>query len=154
MPKKFRLIVRVSLWMQIFQILFAILSGIGAISSLQLIIEGQTGFLVIFLVLVLMSYVSLANALSIIELTDDDISVVVFYGRFRILWEEINRIAMRGPYIARIGSGKRLVLSLAFANSTREALLDIVQEYAAKKYIKIEENASFEITHKNTRIWP
>jgi len=153
MKNTFNLTLRVTWWMQIIQILFAIPFTIGAIYSLVLISRGTSICLVAFFICVFLAYLGFANAFSTIKITDESVVVTVFYGRFCIGWKEVNTIAQNNPFIALIGNDKRVVISLAFAGKDSNKMLEFFNQQAETYNIIFEENASFPITHQNARVW-
>ena len=80
-----------------------------------------------------MAYLGWANALSTIQITDESVTVTVFYGRFRILWNEVEKIVLSSPLIALIGNSKRVVLSLAFAGKSGSKMLEFFNQQIEKQ---------------------
>jgi hypothetical protein len=155
MQKTFKLTIKVTWWMQIFQILFALPFTIGCIFVLVAVIKGSIvnmGTLFVFLLLASFAYLGWANAFSTIQITEKHVTVTVFYGRFRINWDEVENIVMNDPLIALMGNGKRLVLSLAFAGKSRAKILEFFNQQIEQRHIRLEE-APFSITHQNVRVW-
>jgi len=95
----------------------------------------------------------LANALSTIQITEKSVLVTVFYGRFRVDWDEVELIILNSPFIALIGHGKRVVLSLAFAGKNEEKMLDFFNHQMEQRNIRFEKNISFPTTHQKATTW-
>ena len=152
MNEPFNLTLRVIWWMQVTQVFFALLCAIGAYFSIGLILRGVYGFSIIFILLVIFVYIGLANAFSTIKITNERVTVTVFYGRFRIYWDEVTKVIFKPHLIALVGNDKRVVLSLAFAGKQRKKMLDYVNIQIEANNIQFEENESFPITHKNARV--
>lgn len=153
MQQPYRLTIRVTRGMQLVQILFAlpftVLSVIIVIFMAKFGVD--VGGLFAFLICAGFAYLGWANALSTIQIDEQSVSVTVFYGRFRIGWDEVETMRIRSPFIALAGNGKRLVLSLAFAGKNRQQMLDYLYAQAEQRHIPIEENADFPLTHQNAR---
>jgi hypothetical protein len=155
MNKPFNLTLRVAWWMQAFQIAFGLFGAIGAIYSLPLIFVNQNN-LFMFIPYAIFAYLGFANAFSTIQINENQVTVNVFYGRFRIYWKDIDLILINGPMIALLnsGTGKRLVISLAFAGKNSKDLLQFFDQQAEQRGIRYEkENINFPITHQNVRVW-
>jgi hypothetical protein len=153
MQNSFNLTVRVSWWMQIIQIIFALLFMVGSIFFLITIINGSLASLIAFLFFAFFAYFGWANAFSTIQITDEDVTVNVFYGRFRINWDEVDEIVLNTPYIALIGNGKRIVLSLAFAGGNSDKMLEFFkQQIEARKIVFEQDITPFPLTHHNARV--
>ncbi len=152
MEKPFKLTLRVVWWMQIFQILFALPFTILSISTLFSFFKGEESLFMFFL-FALFAYLGWANALSTIQITDESVTVTVFYGRFRILWNEVEKIVLNSPLIALMGNDKRVVLSLAFAGKSGNKMLEFFNQKIERQNIVFEQNSPFPITHQNARVW-
>ena len=147
------LTIRVSWWMQIIQLVFALPCTALAIFMLVSIFQGSTNLAIAFVIFSVLAYFGWANALSTIKINDQAVTVSVFYGRFRIAWDEVRTIALKSPFIALIGNEKRVVLSLAFAGKNKERMLEILNEQAQQRNVKFEsESTSFPLTHQNARV--
>ncbi len=154
MQEHFKLTLRVAWWMQIILFLFALPCTAGAVFGLIKIIQGTADLLFGVLMFGGVAYLSWANALSTIQITEKSITVTVFYGRFRIGWDEVENIVRNNPYIALIGNGKRVVLSLAFAGNSTDKMLEYFDRQIELRNIKFEKNIQpFSITHHNARVW-
>jgi hypothetical protein len=151
MEEHFKLTLRVVWWMQIFQILLAIPCTIFAIASLKYFSCVEATLL--FFLFACIAYMCWANALSTIQITDESVTVTVFYGRFRIYWNEVEKIILSRPLIALIGNGKRVVLSLAFAGRNGTKMLVYFEQQIERRKIVFEQNAPFPISHQNARVW-
>lgn len=153
MEQPFKLTLRVVWWMQIIQILFALPCTILSVFTLISIFRGEESVLVFFL-FASFAYLCWANALSTIQITDESVTVTVFYGRFRIYWNEVEKIVLNSPLIALIGNEKRVVLSLAFAGRNGKRLLEHFSQQIESRKIAFEQNGyPFPITHQNARVW-
>ncbi len=142
--------------MQIFQILFALPFTALSIFTIVSFFKGEQSLLTslfTFFLFVFMAYLGWANALSTIQITDESVTVTVFYGRFRILWNEVEKIVLSSPLIALIGNSKRVVLSLAFAGKSGSKMLEFFNQQIEKQNIIFEQNNPFPITHQNARVW-
>jgi len=118
------------------------------------IVRGSSNLLIVFLLFGAFAYFGWANALSKIEITNNDVTVSVFYGRFRIAWDEVRSIVINSPFIGLIGNEKRVVLSLAFAGKYKEKMIEFLNQQAQKRNIKIDRDGEpFPITHQNARVW-
>ncbi len=154
MEKQYKLIIRVSWWMQLIQIIFALPFTLVSIYMLYSIIRGSTGLLFVCILFGCFAYFGWANALSTIQITDENVTVSVFYGRFRIIWDEVENIAMNNPFVALMGNNKRVVISLAFAGKNREKVLELFNQQSEQRNISFEkESEPFPITHQNARVW-
>jgi hypothetical protein len=119
-----KLTIRVSWWMQVIMLIFALPCTALSIFMLVSIVRGSTNLFFVFVLFGAFAYFGWANALSTIQITDKDVTVSVFYGRFRIFWNEVETIAMNNPFIGLIGNEKRVVVSLAFAGKNKERMLE------------------------------
>lgn len=154
MTTPFKLTVRVAWWMQIFQILFALPFTVGSFFMLTYVFQGSIRFLWVFLLFVSLAYMGWANAFSTIQITDESVTVTVLYGRFRIYWSEVEIIVLNVPYIALLGNGKRIVLSLAFIGRNTDKMLEFFNQQIEAREIVVEEDVtSFPLTHQNARVW-
>ena len=142
---------------QIVMIIFALPFMAGIIYILEKATEGAmslSGILLSLLILACFAYLGWANALSTIQITDNNVTVHVFYGRFRISWDEVEKIVINGPFIALMGKTKRVVLSLVFVGKNKGKMLEFFNRQIEQRRIKLEENsAPFPSTHQNARIW-
>jgi hypothetical protein len=120
MEKSFKLTIRAAWWVQCFQIIFALPFTIGAVIIFISIFKGSMQSWPLFFVCVFLAYLGWANAFSMIQITDENVTVTVFYGRFRIHWSEVNTIVLNSPLVALIGNGKRVVLSLMLMSKESE----------------------------------
>jgi hypothetical protein len=152
MEKRFKLTLRVVWWMQVIQILFALPCTILAVKSLTSSFDGGRSILLFFFFSGL-AYLGWANALSTIQITNESATVTVFYGRFRIYWDEVEKIVLSKPLIALVGNDKRVVLSLAFAGRNGRKMLEYFEQEIERRKITFEQNAPFPITHENARVW-
>lgn len=104
----------------------------------------------------LLAYLGWAMAFSTIQITEQTITVTVFYGRFRIYWDEVEKIILYGPYLALTGNGKRVVLSLQQVSPGREKLLEYFHHQIEQRNIAYAEDFRLkplsELTHQNARI--
>jgi hypothetical protein len=154
MQEPFKLTLRVVWWMQFILLFFALPCTIGAVLALIKIIQSSADLLVGFLLLGFFAYLGWANALSTIQITEKRVTITVFYGRFRIGWDEVEHIVMNNPFIALMGNGKRVVLSLAFARKSRSKEIEYFYRQIEQRHIKFEKNIEpFPITHQNARVW-
>jgi hypothetical protein len=160
MEKPFKLTIRVAWQMQIVQILFALPFTVLSVGSLFAVIKGPVdtlnilNFLFLFLLSASFAFLGWANAFSTIQVTPQSVTVAVFYGRFRIHWDEVENIVRRGPFIALNGNGKRVVLSLTFMGKNRKKMLEFFKQQIEQRHIRFEKNAeSFPLTHHNARVW-
>ena len=151
MEKPFKLTLRVAWGMRIMQILFALPFTFFSIRLLTTVNSFESIYL--FLLFASFAYLGWANALSTIQITDESVTVTVFYGRFRIYWNEVEKIVLSRPLIALIGNDKRVVLSLAFAGKNGKKLLEYFEQQIERRKITFEQNARFPITHQNARVW-
>jgi len=95
-----------------------------------------------------------ANALSTIQITDESVTVTVFYGRFRINWNEVGKMVLNAPYIALLGNEKRVMPSLAFAGRNSRKMLEFFNQPIEVRKIVFDKNISpFPLAHKNARVW-
>ncbi len=84
MEKPFQLNLRVALWMQVVQIIFALPFTVFAILLIPSFFKTPLTSLFLFVICVSLAYLGWANALSTIQITNESVTVNVFYGRFRI----------------------------------------------------------------------
>ena len=154
MENPFELTLRVSRSMQILKIFFAFPFIIGAVWALDSVFKGSTLSLIWFLLCALVAYFGWANALSTIRITEESVTVTVFYGRFRINWIEVNKIILNTPFIALMGNDKRLVLSRAYAGRNSGKMLEFFNLQIETRKIEFEQNSKpFPLTHRNVRVW-
>jgi hypothetical protein len=154
MEKPFKLTLRVVWWMQLMQILFALPFTVGSIFFLMAVVQGSMDSLFPSLLFGLFAFLGWANALSTIQITEKSVTVTVFYGRFRIFWDEVEKIAQSEPFIALIGNGKNVTLSLIFAGKDRVKMLEFFNQQVERRNIRFEKNMTqFPITHQNARVW-
>ncbi len=149
--KASRLTIRVAWWMQIVLAAVTVSLAVGAVYALISVFEGSIGNLFLLMVLVALAYIFGANALSTIQITDESVTVNVFYGRFRIYWAEIIKIMVNSPLMALIGNDKRVVLSLDFAGRNAGRMLEIFDQQIKTRGILLEQG-TFPITHQNARV--
>ena len=154
MEKPFQLNLRVALWMQVVQIIFALPFTVFAILLIPSFFKTPFASLFLFVICVSLTYLGWANALSTIQITNESVTVNVFYGRFRIQWSEVIKIVLNAPFIALLGNEKRIVLSLAFAGKNSEKMLEFFNQQIESRNIIFEQNVTpFPITHQNARVW-
>lgn len=154
MEKPFQLNLRVALWMQVVQIIFALPFTVFAILLIPSFFKTPLTSLFLFVICVSLAYLGWANALSTIQITNESVTVNVFYGRFRIQWSEVIKIVLNAPFIALLGNEKRIVLSLAFAGKNSEKMLEFFNQQIESRNIIFEQNVTpFPITHQNARVW-
>ena len=154
MEKSFKLTIRAAWWVQFFQIIFALPFTIGSVIISISIFKGSMQSLPLFFLCVFLAYLGWANAFSTIQITDENVTVTVFYGRFRIHWSEVNKIVLNSPLVALIGNGKRVVLSLMLMSKESEELLKFFNQQIEERKILFEQNAiPFPLTHQNARVW-
>ena len=154
MEKPFQLNLRVALWMQVVQIIFALPFTVFAILLIPSFFKTPLASLFLFVICVSLAYLGWANALSTIQITNESVTVNVFYGRFRIQWSEVIKIVLNAPFIALLGNEKRIVLSLAFAGKNSEKMLEFFNQQIESRNIIFEQNVTpFPITHQNARVW-
>ncbi len=88
------------------------------------------------------------------KLQKKNVTVNVFYGRFRVIWDEVQTILIWGNYIAILGNGKRLILSLSFAGKNKQKMLQFLHQQCERRNINFDKvNEPFPITHQNARVW-
>jgi hypothetical protein len=154
MENPYKLTLYVTWWMQIIQIIFALPFTIAAVFFLMASIRGSGQYWFLIIICILFAYMGWANAFSTIQITEESVTVNVLYGRFRILWSEVNRIVINAPLLALMGTDKRIVLSLAFAGMKSEELLRFFHQQCTVRNIVFEQSdSSFPITHHNARVW-
>src|SRR5215510_6074267 len=126
MEQPFKLTVRVVWWMMGFQILFALLCTIGFLYILFDFVQnqGSARILVYSLGLGFLAFLGWSNAFSTIQITEKSVTVSVFHGRYRINWEEVQKIIHRGSLIALIGNDKRVVLALDAMDKNGNKMLE------------------------------
>lgn len=156
MEKQTPLVIRVNWPTQVLMILFALPCMLGGLACLYLVItRGLFGYLAGFAILALCAYFGFGNALSNIQVTSESVTVNVFYGRFRILWSEVEKVIFNKPYIALAGNGKRIVLSILFAGKNTGRLLAIIQNQVVERGLQYDErpDPQFRLSHLNARVW-
>jgi hypothetical protein len=154
MEEPYNLRLRVSWISQLVQIVFAIIWTIASVYALISTAQGVQFHWTVFIIFGCLAYIGWANAFSTVQITEKLILVNVFYGRFGIKWNEVEKIAIKTPYIALIGKDKRLVLSLAFAGKNKDKMIEYIDYQTEQRNIKIETaDAVFPLTHKNARVW-
>lgn len=153
MEKPSQLTLRVAFWMQVVQIIFALPFTVFAILLIPSFFKTPFTSLFLFIICTSLAYLGWANALSTIQITSESVTVNVFYGRFRIQWNEVNKIVLNTPFIALLGNEKRIVLSLAFAGKNSEKMLEFFNQQIESRNIVFEQNVTpFPITHQNARV--
>jgi hypothetical protein len=153
MDKPFNLTLRVVWWMQFVQFVFAFIFVMASISTLPSVFKGETSIFTIF-GFVFFIYLGCANALSTIKITDESVTVTVFYGRFRICWNEVEKILWNGSLIALIGNDKRIVLSMEYAGRNAPKMMEYFKQQIAERKISFEQKRFlFPIIHRNARVW-
>jgi hypothetical protein len=150
MQQSFRLTISVNRWMQFILVVpLTVASMFTLVGALQGSADALFG-LIFFGLFALLGW---ANALSNIQITENSVTVTVFYGRFRIFWDEVENISLNYPNIALMGNGKRVVLSLGFAGKNKEQLLEFFNQQIEQRKIVFKTGAQFPITHHNSRVW-
>ena len=154
MNTSFKLTLRVSWWMQVFQILFALPFTVGSFFMLISVFKGSVDTLIAFFLFAFFAYLGWANAFSTIQITDENVTVTVFYGRFRIRWDEVEKIIQNTAFIALLGNDKRVVLSLAFAGKNSDKVIQFLNQQIELRKILFEQDVKpFPLKHQNARIW-
>jgi hypothetical protein len=145
----FRLTVSVAGWAKFFLTVPAFLLALPAtLGALQ----GSGEALVIAILFACLGLFGWILTSSAIRVTEESVTVTVFYGHFRIRWDEVERICVNGPLIAFTGSDKRVVVSLKQAGRERHRLLDYIRYQVERRRLSCETGASFPITHLNARV--
>jgi hypothetical protein len=152
MPPTSHLTIRVTWWMQAIQVFFGLGFTIIAVISLVSLFRGSGDNLLYFILAIGLAYIGWANAFSTIQVSPEGVIVSVMYGRFGILWDEVQIIAQSGKMVALIGAEKRVVLSLAFAGQSALRLMAILEDQAAERKLPIKKDWDFPFTHRNARI--
>ncbi len=153
MKKPFKLTVSLPWWMQLFLIVpftvFSIFTLIVALQGSQGSENALCGFLFFAGPFTILGW---TTALSNIQLTEENVTVSKFSGRFRIAWDEVERISLNGHHIALIGNNKRLVLSLEPINTNVTKMVEFINQKIEQKGIKAETDPQLKTTQKNTRV--
>ncbi len=154
MEKPFNCTLRVAWWMQALQIIFALPFTAGSLILFTSLLKGSLESLPWLAGFILLAYLGWANALSTIHVTSEDVTVTVFYGRFRINWNEVNKIEQYGAMVGLLGNEKRVVLSFAYGGQKAKEILEFINEQIAARNIEFEKDVMpFPLTHKNSRVW-
>ncbi len=152
MEKPFKLTLRVVWWMQIFQILFALLFTASSIFFLRIIFKGSLISVFVFLLFAFFAYLGWANALSTIQITNENVTVTVFYGRFRINWSEVQKVIRQGPLIALTGNEKRVVLAMQYMDKNKNKMVEYFSKQIEERKIEFTTNEQVPLTHQNAKV--
>jgi hypothetical protein len=146
----FRLTVSVAGWMKFFftvpPALLALLATLGAL-------QGSSDALAVAIFFACLCLLGWILTGSNIQVTEESVTVTVFYGRFRIHWNEVERICVNSPLIAFVGRDKRVVISLQQAGSEKRRLLEYIGYQVEQRHLPYETGVPFPITHLNSRVW-
>jgi hypothetical protein len=91
-------------------------------------------------------------ALYNIQLTEDNVTVTTLYGRFRIAWDEVERVLVRDQRIALLGEDKWVVLSPDPTNKNIKEMVEFINQKMAQKNMKAEDLPVPRI-HHHSRVW-
>jgi hypothetical protein len=125
-----------------------------ALLNLYLVYKGSIEALGVFLSFVgpLLIW-SWYHAIYTIQLTEESVTVNTLFGRFRITWDEIERIFIKGSRIALLGRNKRVILSPDPTLKSVGMMTEFINQKIEQKNIKVEEVSIFPRLHKNSRVW-
>jgi len=91
-------------------------------------------------------------ALYSIEMTEEFVTVFSIFGRYRIAWNDVEKIAVRARHIALIGPDKRLVFRIRSISTNLKQMYEFISRMSEQRKIMIEEDARFPYTQLNTRV--
>ena len=154
MEQPFKLTVRVVWWMMGFQILFALLCTMGALYILLDIVQsqGSARIIVYFLGLGFLAFLGWSNAFSTIQVTEKSVTVTVFHGRYRITWDEVQKVIHRGSLIALIGNDKRVVLALEAMDKNGNKMLEYFLRQIEARNIQFTTDEPVPLTQYKARV--
>ncbi len=92
-------------------------------------------------------------ALYNIQLTEESVTVNTLYGRFRIGWDEVERVLIKNRHIALVGRNKRVVLSPDLTSKNVKKMVEFINQKMEQKNMKAEGNPQFRLTQHNSRVW-
>lgn len=98
------------------------------------------------------AYACFGNGLYRVVITDQSVTLTDFYGRFRILWDEVEKVMINPTFIALIGRDKRVVFSPAYSKIRFKDFLQVIYDQSKGRNIVIERNRSFSILQKNSGV--
>jgi hypothetical protein len=93
-------------------------------------------------------YIALYN----IQMTEEFVTVFSIFGRYRIAWTDVEKIAVGINRIALIGPDKRLVFTIRAESTNKKQMVEFISYMSGQRKIMIEENARFPNTQLNTRV--
>ncbi len=152
MEKSFKLTLRVVWWVLIFQILFALPFTIGSIFILLAIVQGSVKSIIVFILFGFLAFLGWANALSTIQITEKSVTVTVFHGRYRINWDEVQKIIRQGSLIALIGNDKRVVLALQLMDKNKNKVFEYFSQQIEERKIEFTTTEQVPLTQHNARV--
>jgi hypothetical protein len=91
-------------------------------------------------------------ALYNIQMTEEFVTVFSIFGRYRIAWNDVEKIAVSIRRIALIGPDKRLVFTIRPESTNKKQMVEFIRRMSEQRKIMIEENARFPRTQLNTRV--
>jgi hypothetical protein len=92
-------------------------------------------------------------ALYNIQLTEDNVTVNTLYGRFRIAWDEVERVLVKDRRIALLGKDKWIVLSPDPTSKNVQKMVELINQKIEQKNMKAGGDLHFPLTHRNSRVW-
>jgi hypothetical protein len=150
--RSFDLTLHVIRWMQIRQAFFALPFTIGSILFLVQWANSSWISLIGLFFCAFFAYSGWANALSTIHITDKSVTVAVFYGRFRIYWNEVRKIIREGSLVALISDDKRVVLSAQLMDQNAAKMFEYFDQQVNERKIEYTTAEKVPLTHRNSRL--
>ncbi|NUM44087.1 MAG: hypothetical protein HUU38_05225 [Anaerolineales bacterium] len=80
------------------------------------------------------------------------IKMATFYGRFKLLWSEVERIEIAAGVIAFVGQNKHFVVDLGMADKNRIGFVEKILTHAKLQNIPIQNKLTVSRVPKNTRL--
>jgi hypothetical protein len=150
MSKLFKITVSVGWWWQlILTVPFTVVSLFTLFAVFQGSKDALCGFLFFAGPFTLLGW---SLALYNIQLTEESVTVNTLYGRFRIAWDEVERILVKDRRIALLGRDKWVVLSPDSTSRNVKKMIEFINQKMEQKNMKAEEDAHFPLTHRNSRV--
>ncbi len=153
MEKPFKITVRVVWWMLLFQALFGLVFTIASVFALRVIFQGSISFLIVLVPCGFFAFFGWSNVFSTIQVTDKSVTVSVFHGRYRINWDEVQKIIRQGHIIALLGNDKRVVLALQLMNvKNGQKLTEYFSQQINERKIEFSTTEQAPLIQHNSRV--
>jgi hypothetical protein len=140
--------IKVVWWMQLMLIAPSVLFVFPLIAFFQ----RAEGVICVLPIVGLFAVLGLINIFANVVVTENDVTVNVFYGRFRIRWDEVQKIIARDGMFALLGNDKRVVLSIQYMDANRHQMFEYFSQQIEKRKIEITQEDAFPFTRHNSRV--